>query len=312
MLIIRDQSEKRPRFTRETLVSLLRPANNPPLAFSSLRPFSFPHTLLVLFILAATPFPLPAQASSCCSFTAWTRKDRSNRSGPLRSYRCPRAYREWAAAGSLLSLSCLSRLFLAKNRAIDQGNCESASRSLGNNPVSTRNVARRSRDSFKTVSHEGSLQKFLRIMRYARKRCHQLLHSNVTIAPIVEYNSFRPRALNDLELCVSQMLSDISLFFCSHIAMWASLHWKIFFSLVVINVRKILRYDDKLFLEWKFRIIYFNGFYQAKSHDSLFRVYLQCKIKLSDYFTIFHPAISALVNRKKKKKRKGIRALNAS
>lgn len=80
MLIIRDQSEKRPRFTRETLVSLLRPASNPPLAFSSPRPFSFPRTLLVLFILAATPFPLPSQASSCCSFTAGTRKDRSNRS----------------------------------------------------------------------------------------------------------------------------------------------------------------------------------------------------------------------------------------
>lgn len=80
MLIIRDQSEKRPRFTREILVSLLRPSSNPPLAFSSPRPFSFPRTLLILFILTATPFPLPSQASSCCSFTVRTRKDWSNRS----------------------------------------------------------------------------------------------------------------------------------------------------------------------------------------------------------------------------------------
>lgn len=83
----------------------------------------------------------------------------------------------------------------------------------------------------------------------------------------------------------------------------------IFFSSSLLMYVKSCN-DDKLFLEWKFRIIYFNGFYQAKSHDSLFRVYLQCKIKLSDYFTIFPPAISALVNRKKK--RKGIRTLQAS
>lgn len=104
--------------------------------------------------------------------------------------------------------------------------------------------------------------------------------------------SFRPRALNDLELCVSQMLSDISLSFCSHIAVWASLHWKIFFSLVIINVRKILQYDDKLFLEWKFRIIYFNGFYQAKSHDSFSAYIYNAKLNypiISLFFTLQSP-----------------------
>lgn len=204
MLIILDQSEKKSRFTRETLLKARACC-----ARRIIRhwPRSHPPFLLVLF----PPFVLSSFSSSWppphpfpCYPAPHPAAHSRDEEGPVKPVGgaspklpvCPRACREWAAAALFLFFICFSRLFLTKNRAINQGNCESASQSLGNNTVSTHNVARcrpsYSKDPLKMMMRHrlfpaDSLQPLFRLRD---TRASDAINCSIRVAPIVGCNHF--------------------------------------------------------------------------------------------------------------------------